>query len=198
MCCIQELVVSSCVRYSSPTRDPCAARAFFRLHFVVPLHPPSTFHLPSIMAEDLANGLFAIEVDADDYAETAAGDTPSVPRTFQSEADFQAQKASYTAKVDTGNNYAEFLKAVPALSRATNGFVSTGNGDDAKIKLGKKDVQLLGYAVGEMYYDRRYGEVVELCEKVQGRCEVDGKLKSTLKRWIVRCRGKMEESGVGS
>ncbi|KAK4496752.1 hypothetical protein PRZ48_012735 [Zasmidium cellare] len=121
------------------------------------------------MAEDLANGLFAIEVDADDYAETAAGDTPSVDRTFQSEADFQAQKASYTAKIDNGNNLAEFLKAVPGLSEETNGTVSTHNGEDAKIKLSKKDVQLLGYAVGEMYFDRRYDEIIDLCEKTKQR-----------------------------
>lgn len=146
------------------------------------------------MAEDLAEGLFAIAVDADVYAETAAGDAPSVPRTFQSEADFQAQKASYTAKIDNGNNYAEFLKALPALSSIANWTVSAENGDEAKVKLGKKDVQLLGYAVGEMYYDRRYGEVVELCKRVQARCDVDGKLRTSLERWIGRCTSRLQEA----
>jgi hypothetical protein len=164
------------------------------------------------MAEQLTDdGLFAIEVDADDYAETAAGDAPSnVPRTYQSEADFQAQKASYTAKVQDGNNYEELLKAVPALrtgrlplKNGTNGSGASSCSGDAtngvdgvaqKTNLSKKDVQLLGYAAGELYYDRRYEELKELCGRVRERCEVDVKVEESLRRWSGRCEARL---GVG-
>lgn len=140
------------------------------------------------MAEDQPSdsGLFAIEVDADDYAETAAGDAPAVPRTYQSEADFQAIKSSYAAKIDgvSGRStYDDLLAAVPAL----NG--STGHGD--QVKLTKKDAQLLGYAVGELYFDRRYAEVITLCDRVKAACEVDAKSEEAMERWVGRCRGRM-------
>ena len=45
------------------------------------------------------------DVDADNYATTAAHDTPTdqSSRTAQSDADFEAQRLSYTAKIDTGD-----------------------------------------------------------------------------------------------
>lgn len=144
------------------------------------------------MAEDSADGLFAIEVGVDDYAETAANDAPSVPRTFQSEANFQAQKAAYSAKIDNGNNYEELLNAVPALKaeQDAGGDAHVANGP-AKAKLTKKDGQLLGYAVGEMYYDRRFADIIDLCERVQCRCVLDGKTEASLRKWILRCRERL-------
>ena len=46
-----------------------------------------------------------IDIDADNYATTAAHDTPTdqSSRTAQSDADFEAQRLSYTAKIDTGD-----------------------------------------------------------------------------------------------
>lgn len=138
-------------------------------------------------------GLLAIEVDADDYAETAAGDTPTVPRTYQSEGDFQTIKAGYSAKIDGvegRGTYEDLVAAVPVLGRGVDGD-AVRNGTE-KVKLGKKDVQLLGYAVGEMYFERRYEEVASLCEKVQGRCEVDAKTGEAMERWVGRCRERTE------
>lgn len=142
------------------------------------------------------NDLFSISVDADDYAEAAAGDAPSVvDRTFQSEEDFHKQKASYSAKVHQGNLLEELVSNVPALEfRSQNAQV-----DGEKVKLGKKEVQLLGYVVGEMYYDRKYGDILELCGRVRGICEVEGgerekrRLEESLERWEGRCRGRMEK-----
>ena len=105
------------------------------------------------MAEP-ANELFAIGVDADDYAETAAHDAPSVSRTFQSEADFQAQRAIYSAKIDIGNNYERLLEAVPLLRPANEPPLTAERyikpQGSPPVRLGKKDVQLFGYAVGEL------------------------------------------------
>ncbi|KAF7193525.1 hypothetical protein HII31_05100 [Pseudocercospora fuligena] len=142
------------------------------------------------MADNEDDGLLGIEVDTDDYAETAAGDTPSVPRTFQSEADFQVQKASYTAKIDQGNIYAELIKTLPILEAGT----SSANGTDtdrAKAKLSKKDVQLIGYAVGEMYFDRKYQDIIDLCQRVEEKCETDKKLNQSLEKWMGRCRERL-------
>lgn len=139
------------------------------------------------MTDPNDSGLLAIEVDADEYAETAAGDTPAVPRTYQSEADFQAIKPAYTAKMHGepgGSTLDDLIKAVPALR--------PGAGSGEKVKLSKKDAQLLGYAVGELYFNRRYGEVVALCGRVKEACEVDNKVDESLGRWVGRCMERME------
>ncbi|KAK5171442.1 uncharacterized protein LTR77_004586 [Saxophila tyrrhenica] len=67
------------------------------------------------MAED--NNLFAIEVDADDYADTAADDTPSVSRTHQSRPAFESIKSSYSAKITGGTSYKDLIAAVPVLAK---------------------------------------------------------------------------------
>ncbi|CAK1362899.1 unnamed protein product [Cercospora beticola] len=141
-----------------------------------------------------SNDLFSISVDADDYAEAAAGDAPSdVDRTFQSEEEFQKQKASYSAKVHQGNLLEDLVSVVPELE--FRGQDAQGHGE--KVNLGKKDVQLLGYVVGEMYYDRKYGEILELCGRVKEVCEVEGgerekrRLEESLQRWEGRCRERL-------
>lgn len=139
--------------------------------------------------DDEDPGLLAIQVDADDYAETAAGDTPTVPRTYQSEAEFQAIRAKYSAKTDGvegRGTYEDLVAAVPML----RGEVSGDGARDGweRVKLGKKDAQLLGYAAGQMYLERRYREAAELCERVREQCEVDAKTGEALERWIGRCR----------
>lgn len=145
------------------------------------------------MAE-YADGLFAIEVGADDYAETAAKDAPVVPRTFQSEQDFQAQKSVYTAKLDHGDNYEQLLKAVPALEsgiRHGHEVEGAANGS-SEVKLSKKDLQLLRYAVGELYYDRRYLDVIYVCTRVERVCQTDEKTRHSLHKWIVRCEERVQ------
>ena len=144
--------------------------------------------------EEEDDGLLSIEVDADEYAETAAGDTPSVSRTYQSEANFQVVRASYAAKIDNGNTYRDLVAAVPVLEtgkgKQTNGTTSM-NGGAAKVKLGKKNVQLLRYAVGELYYDKDYAKLVDLCERVRALCEIDEKTAESMDRWVRRCRERM-------
>ncbi|KAK3050485.1 hypothetical protein LTR09_008396 [Extremus antarcticus] len=139
---------------------------------------------------DEDNDVFAIEVDADNYGEAAAADTPAVSRTHQSEAAFQAVKSSYTAKIDGGTTYQDFIAAVPVLTNPDEVSESVTNGH-SKVKLGKRDSQLLGYAVGELYYDKDYAGVVELCQRVKDRCEFDVKTAEALERWCGRCRERM-------
>ncbi|RMY49144.1 hypothetical protein D0865_07668 [Hortaea werneckii] len=162
------------------------------------------------MAEvhDDDNALLAIEVDVDDYADTAAADNPSssttatnqddaattapVSRTFQSESAYQAQKEAYRAKIDQGGLEAELVGAVPALiDHETLEGRREGEVDAAgKVKLSKKETQLLGYTVGELYFLKRFQEVIELCERVLAICEVDAKTRVGVEKWMQRCRAR--------
>ena len=84
------------------------------------------------------NSLFDIEVDADDYADAAAEDTPVVDRTHQSEADFLKVKETYQARQDgsRGSLYSELLEAVPSL--AVDAGIPSGDDATKKVKLDKR------------------------------------------------------------
>ncbi|QIW97494.1 hypothetical protein AMS68_003012 [Peltaster fructicola] len=123
-----------------------------------------------------------LDVDADDYAEAAAGDIPSVPRTYQSEEQFQAIKSTYVAKHDGGTSYIDLLKQIPELGDSTC---------SEKIRLDKKQQLLLGYAAGELYYAKRYPDLLQLCERLQSRCQLDTKLSASIGRWMLKCKDKL-------
>jgi len=153
------------------------------------------------MAES-ENSLFDIEVDADDYADAAAEDTPVVDRTHQSEADFLKVKETYQARQDgsRGALYSELLEAVPSLAAADAGAslskedVNGGdvNGDAAKkVKLDKRSQLLLGYVVGELWYDGEFAEVERLCGRVEEVCELDARVAPGVKRWRERAEGRL-------
>ncbi|KAK4958413.1 hypothetical protein LTR10_004841 [Elasticomyces elasticus] len=122
--------------------------------------------------DDLSNELLSIEVGSDDYADAAAQDAPAVSRTYQSEEAFR--KIAYTAINESGNNYERLLKAIPALDTQLEDS-STTNGDGAHVthRISKRDGQLLGYAVGELYYDKRFQDIIQLCERVKQACTTD-------------------------
>jgi hypothetical protein len=132
------------------------------------------------------NPLFDIGIDADDYAEAAAEDAPAVDRTHQSEADFLAIKAAYSARQDGGNYYAELLRAVPSLAH-------DHSAEDTKQKLDKRVQMLLGYAVGELYYDGEFARIVELCDQVFANCLVEKRLAPGLERWREKASKRIQE-----
>lgn len=139
-------------------------------------------------------GLEAIEVDTELYALPPAHDTLTAtqPRGYQSETQFQSQKASYTAlKPREGGSYEEFN----GLLDRHKGEQRDGVGEErvGKLRLGKKEVVLLGYAVGDLYYWRRFGDVQRLCERVGGECVVDAKVGETLERWGRRAGERVVE-----
>ena len=136
------------------------------------------------MAES-ENPLFDIGVDADDYAEAAAEDAPTVDRTHQSEADFLAVKAAYSARQDGGDLYSELMRSVPHLAQDT---ASEGT----KPKLDKRVQMLLGYAIGELYYDGEFARIVQLCDAVLETCTVDKRLVPGLERSRERARVRTE------
>jgi hypothetical protein len=158
------------------------------------------------------NSLFDIEVDADDYADAAAEDTPVVDRTHQSEADFLKVKETYQARQDgsRGALYSELLEAVPSLAAADAGASLSkedvvdgdvkveGNGDggingggEKKVKLDKRSQLLLGYVVGELWYDGEFKEVERLCGRLEEVCELDARVAPGVKRWRERAEGRL-------
>ncbi|KAI6816995.1 hypothetical protein KC340_g14886 [Hortaea werneckii] len=143
----------------------------------------------------------------------------AVSRTFQSESAFQAQKTGYEAKIDQGNLEAELVRAVPALlprhrdpsgsdgtttaAAAAAGEAGAGDGEDGlgngeggkrgdgkEVKLSKKETQLLGYTVGELYFLKRFQEVIGLCERVLAVCEMDAKTRAGVEKWMQRSRAR--------
>lgn len=128
-------------------------------------------------------GLMTIDFD---WAETATDDTTTVSRKFQSRADFEAQKHSYSAKIDAGNHCVELLESIPALKPDTK--------VQEKVKLSKRGVQLLGYAVAELYYDKKFTEVMRLCGRVKEVCDIEGGTKdlgTSLDKWEKQCQRKV-------
>ena len=136
------------------------------------------------------NSLFDIEVDADDYADAAAEDTPVVDRTHQSEADFLKVKEDYQARQDgsRGALYSELLEAVPSL--AADAGAASGD-DGKKVKLDKRSQLLLGYVVGELWYDGEFAEVQRLCRRLDEVCELDARVAPGVRRWRERAEGRI-------
>jgi len=138
------------------------------------------------------------EVDADDYAVATAQDTPP-SRGFQSDADFQAQKASYTAKFAHGDIYHTLPSQLPELVLPDiNNEVDSGGGraTPEKPKLTKKHNQLITAAAGELYWFRRYDDLIKMIDWIGQSFEADGKLSEALRRWEAMCRAKMDGYGT--
>jgi hypothetical protein len=152
-------------------------------HIGLHSHPTHTMAQPE-------NSLFDIEVDADDYADAAAEDNPAaaVDRTHQSEADFLKVKDSYEARQDgsRGSLYEELVRAVPALAAGS----SSGDAEN-KVKLDKRSQLLLGYVVGELWYDGEFKEVERLCGRVEEVCELDARTRPGVVRWRERAEGRL-------
>lgn len=187
------LLIHRYIKLSSRDHPACESNTLFASPTDLSLYNDHR----KIMAEP-DNALFAIEVDTEDYAGAAAADTEPVSRTHQSQAQFAAVKASYQAKQDNGNHYAEMLRTVPLLGSqvASNSSHSDCSSDlDQKSKLGKREQLLLGYTVGELYYDGEYATIVELCERVKQRFETDKKLAVNLEKWSRRAGEKMVVKG---
>lgn len=70
-----------------------------------------------------------------------------------------------------------------------------GKGEDGKeggkVKLSKKEVQLLGYTVGAMYFEKRFQEFITLCERVLIVCELDAKTRVGVEKWIQRSQERI-------
>ncbi|KAL7933266.1 hypothetical protein V8C35DRAFT_281088 [Trichoderma chlorosporum] len=124
---------------------------------------------------DEENDLFNIQISDsdDDKAEKKS------KRTGQSEDDFKAVKSNYHAKVENGNIYQTLTLPL---------------GPDAN----KQHVQEVIHAAEELYFFRRYQQVIDLVSKVltlEGdKGGLDDESRELLSTYQSRCRQKLNQS----
>ncbi|KAM6483481.1 hypothetical protein HDV62DRAFT_328735 [Trichoderma sp. SZMC 28011] len=127
------------------------------------------------MSDADENDLFNIQISdsEDDKAEKKS------KRTGQSEDDFKAVKNTYHAKVENGNIYQTLTLPL---------------GPDAN----KQHVQEVIHAAEELYFFRRYQQVVDLVSKVldlEGdKGGLDEESRELLIMYQSRCRQKMKQN----
>ncbi|KAF2155540.1 hypothetical protein K461DRAFT_75228 [Myriangium duriaei CBS 260.36] len=139
----------------------------------------------------MTDNLLDIEVDADDYATTAANDdpAPTQDRTHVSEEQFQQTKATYRAKIDTGSIYKSLPTALPPPASSPA---------EPKPSLSGKNVQLIAAAAGELYFNRDYTQLLTVIAWLRDKYNVQGAklrgrpLGDVLGDWEGRCRRRME------
>ncbi|OAA70075.1 hypothetical protein LEL_09891 [Akanthomyces lecanii RCEF 1005] len=118
------------------------------------------------------DGILNIEV-------SDAEDTPAekkAKRTGQSEAEFQAVRATYVTKVQNGNIYQQIkLPLQPGAS--------------------KMDIQELLHAVEELYFFRRYEEAIDFTAQIlQGdsKAALDSDSVQLLEKYEAKCKVKQD------
>ena len=116
------------------------------------------------------------------FDEVAASDLPTEEESRTSIAKDQRNGKDYKSTNDYSESRDVYRKDEPEPVAEVE--------REPEVKLSKKDVQLLGYAVAELYYDREYVRVIDLCRRVGRLCEVDAKVREILSRWIQRCEGR--------
>lgn len=127
------------------------------------------------MSDADENDLFNIQISdsEDDKAEKKS------KRTGQSEDDFKAVKNTYHAKVENGNIYQTLILPL---------------GPDAN----KQHVQEVIHAAEELYFFRRYQQVVDLVSKVldleRDKGGLDEESRELLSMYQSRCRQKMKQN----
>ncbi|OAR00497.1 hypothetical protein LLEC1_00820 [Akanthomyces lecanii] len=108
-----------------------------------------------------------------------AEDTPAekkAKRTGQSEAEFQAVRATYVTKVQNGNIHQHVkLPLKPSAS--------------------KMDIQEMLHAVEELYFFRRYGEAIDFTAQVlqgESRAALDSDSVQLLEKYEAKCKVKQQ------
>ncbi|KAL2355570.1 hypothetical protein BJ546DRAFT_635778 [Cryomyces antarcticus] len=129
------------------------------------------------------SGLFAISVDPSDYATAAKNDISDVARDHQSEADFQAQRAAYQAKLETGQIHTTLPHVLPSPS--------TGH---EKPVLSKPQIQTLYHAIEELYFFRHYTDAVKVIDRALETYAVKEGIAVALAKWRTRCVVKSGET----
>ncbi|RDL38069.1 Uncharacterized protein BP5553_05502 [Venustampulla echinocandica] len=130
--------------------------------------------------DDEDGGLFNIHISSSDES---ADESPKVPRDFQSEKDFQQQKAAWRPKIEPGE---------------TNQNVESKLWKTLKLPMNnpsKPESQAVLHAIEELYFFRRYEEAKKVAEDA-----LKGELSADYKKVVVgyRTRCDMKLDGVKS
>lgn len=151
-----------------------------------------------------------LAVDPDAYAETAENDDadvdpalrdPTLARTYQSEEAFAAQRDGYVARVDDGGHWEVLGRRVSELQRRPDQRQGQIDGEAGTVVLSKPDRQLLAAVAAELYFEKDWEGLVELCGMVRGVCSGDKKSLEGLDTWEEKARGKLksgESTGKGA
>ncbi|KFY35011.1 hypothetical protein V494_06286 [Pseudogymnoascus sp. VKM F-4513 (FW-928)] len=126
------------------------------------------------MAEDGDDGGFlAMDLGSSD-SESGAAPEVKVPRDFQSQEDYEAQKASWKPTVDDG----ELFKTI-------------------KLPLtnpSKPEFQAIIHAIEQLYFYDRFREASELAEKaLEG--DLEGDYRKAVVKYHERCVARLEKWG---
>ncbi|GAB7348172.1 hypothetical protein MBLNU459_g6181t2 [Dothideomycetes sp. NU459] len=178
------------------------------------------------MSADGGDDILAIDVSTEDYASAAAADQEVPedvgmnPRTLQTEEDFQAQKASYSAKIDAAQactynkkrkkekietttdavlfapaqiytHLQTFDPPFPPPSTTTTAPAPSSSVDAPRSSLDKKQFQLVAAAVAELYFRRDYARVVAIADWAEASFALDPKPRALVLKWRERAVDKM-------
>jgi len=118
--------------------------------------------------EDEDGGLFNIEISSEDEAEN---ESEKVPRDFQSEEDFQRQRAQWKPKIEVGELWKTLKLPIDNPS--------------------KPESQIILHAIEELYFFRRYEEALKIVgEALKGKLIPD--FRKTLEDYRTRCQKKIQ------
>ncbi|KFY19962.1 hypothetical protein V493_07788 [Pseudogymnoascus sp. VKM F-4281 (FW-2241)] len=126
------------------------------------------------MAEDGDDGGFlAMDLGSSD-SESGAAPEVKVPRDFQSQEDYEAQKASWKPTVDNG----ELGKTL----------------DLPLNNPSKQQFQTIIHAIEQLYFYNRFREASELAEKaLEG--DLEGDYRKAVASYHERCLAKLKQCG---
>ncbi|TVY34071.1 hypothetical protein LOCC1_G007340, partial [Lachnellula occidentalis] len=119
--------------------------------------------------DDEDGGLFNIQVSSEDES---ANESVKVPRDFQSEEDFQRQRAAWRPKIETGELWKTLQLPIDNPS--------------------KPESQTILHAIEELYFFRKYEEAGQVIAKV-----LNGQLDAGFRKVVVayekRCETRISE-----
>ncbi|TVY88363.1 hypothetical protein LAWI1_G006265, partial [Lachnellula willkommii] len=114
-------------------------------------------------------GLFNIEVSS---ADESANESVKVPRDFQSEEDFQRQRAAWRPKIESGELWKTLQLPIDNPS--------------------KPESQTLLHAIEELYFFRRYEEAAQVIAKVL-RGQLDAGFREVMVGYEERCEARISK-----
>jgi len=142
--------------------------------------------------EDEYGGLFNIEVSSEDEAAT---ESEKVPRDFQSEEDFQRQRAEWKPKIEDGEVRLCLLFWLLCLfwaNKAENPVQQLWK----TLKLpydnpSKAESQTILHAIEELYFFKRYQEALKIAQEALNG-ELISDFRKTLDDYKARCQNKLQ------
>lgn len=144
--------------------------------------------------EDENGGLFNIEVSSEVEAET---ESEKVPRDFQSEEDFQRQRAEWKPKIEAGEvTICPFfwLWGLRWANKAENPVQQVWKSLKLPVdKPSKPESQTILHAIEELYFFKRYEEALKIVQEALNG-ELISEFRKILEDYKMRCQNKLQKT----